>query len=241
MAQVKGELERRPRRFYKDAGFAAAEGGWGVQLDGKPLRTPAKKLLVLPTEALARAIAAEWQGQAEHIDFSYMHGFRLANVAIDRTPETRAELAAEAARYAGTDLVCHLADAPQELRREQEEAWTPLRDWAAQALGVQLKPAEGILAQDQPAESIEAVRSHALSLDDFRLTALVHAVAMFGSAVLGLAVERGRIAAVEAHRLARIDEAFQARVWGEDAEAATRAGHRLEEARAIDAWFAALG
>jgi chaperone required for assembly of F1-ATPase len=241
MAQVKGELERRPRRFYKAVGVVPAAGGWGVQLDGKPLRTPAKKMFVLPAEALARAIATEWDAQDHHIDFSYMHAFRLANVALDRTPETRAEMEAEAAKYAGTDLLCHLADAPQELVRQQEAAWTPVRDWAAEALGVKLQPTSCILPREQPAASLEAVQRHAASLDDFRLTGLVHAISMFGSAVLGLAVERGRIAAVEAHDLARIDEVFQARLWGEDAEAATRAGHRRDEAQALDVWFGALG
>jgi chaperone required for assembly of F1-ATPase len=240
MAQEKGELERRPRRFYKVAAVVPAEGGWGVQLDGKPLRTPEKKMFVLPAEPLARAVAAEWEAQARHIDFSYMHAFRLANVALDRTPQTRAEMEAEAARYAGTDLLCHLADAPQELVQLQESAWSPLRVWAGQSLGVELQPTTGILPVAQSATSIEAVRRHAASLDDFRLTGLVHAVSMFGSALLGLAVERGRIAAVEAHELARIDEAFQARLWGEDAEAAIRAGHRRDEARALDVWFGAL-
>lgn len=240
MAQVKGELERRPRRFYKTVGIAPAQGGWGVQLDSKPLRTPEKKMFVLPGERLARAVAAEWEAQAGHIDFSYMHAFRLANVALDRTPQVRAEMEAEAARYAGTDLLCHLADAPQELVMQQEKAWTPLRNWAAEALGVKLEPTSGILPRAQPAVSLQAVQRHAASLDDFRLSGLMHAISMFGSAVLGLAVERGRIAAIEAHELARIDEAFQARLWGEDAEAARRAGHRRDEAHALGIWFEAL-
>lgn len=240
MAQVKGELERRPRRFYATAASAEIEGGWGVKLDGKPLRTPARKILALPTQPLAQAVADEWQTQGEHIDFAGMHLFRLANVAIDRTPETREAMADEAARYAATDLLCHLAEAPQSLRAQQDAAWAPLRAWASETLGVHLRAVEGILALDQPAASLQAVKTHARSLDDFRLTALVHAVALFGSAVLALAVERQRISADEAHALSRIDEAFQARQWGEDAEAVERAGLRLEEARALDRWFAAL-
>jgi chaperone required for assembly of F1-ATPase len=241
MASPKGEIDRRPRRFYEKAGVVASEGRWAVQLDGKPLRTPAKKLLALPTEALANAVADEWARQGERIDLASMHNLRIANVAIDRAPETRSELAAEAARYAGTDLTCHLADAPQELKRRQEAAWAPLRAWAAEAHGVKLETTTGVLPREQPTASVEAVLRHAASLDDFRLTALVHAIALFGSAVLGLAVERGRITAVEAHRLARIDEEFQAGLWGEDAEATSRAAFTREEARALDVWFAALG
>jgi chaperone required for assembly of F1-ATPase len=240
MAQVKGELERRPRRFYKHAEARPSEGGWGVFLDGKTLRTPAKKLFGLPTEPLARAIAAEWDAQAERIDFAYMHLFRLANVALDRAPETHDQLADEAARYATTDLLCHLADSPAELRNKQQVAWTPLSDWAAETLGVKLHATEGIVPRDQPPASIDAVRRHAAALDDFRLTALVHTIAFFGSAILGLAVERRRITAVEAHDLSRIDEIFQASLWGEDAHAGARAALHREEAAAIDAWFDAL-
>src|SRR5579871_3038314 len=130
------------------------EGGWTIALDGRELKTPARRALVLPTGELAQAIAREWRQQAERIDLAAMHLTRLANVAIDRAPETRAELAEEAARYAETDLVCHLAETPAILRQRQEAAWAPLRAWASEALGVRLIPVEGVIAITQPAVSI---------------------------------------------------------------------------------------
>lgn len=236
---VKGEIDQRPRRFYETVAVSREATGWGVTLDGKALRTPEKNGLIFPTEALAAAIADEWRAQIERIDLQSMFNTRLANVAIDRTPVARAELAVEAARYAETDLVCHLAEAPAKLRERQEAAWGPLRAWAEE-FGVRLAPVTGILAARQPAASVEAMRGHAASLDDFRLTGLVHAVALFGSAVLGLAVERGRLSAADAFELSRIDEAFQASQWGEDAEAVRRTERTRAEARALDQWFGAL-
>ncbi|MBI1361407.1 MAG: ATPase [Alphaproteobacteria bacterium] len=237
---MKGEIDQRPKRFYQQADVAPANDGWAVALDGKPLRTPAKRGLILPNRALAQVLADEWNAQGERIDLATMHGNRLANVALDHAPAARADLVAEAARYAETDLVCHLAERPGELVRRQDEAWAPLRAWAETELGVRLIPVEGIIAARQPAESIAAVRDHAATLDVFRLTALVHAIALFGSAVIGLAVERGRISAVEAHRLSLVDEDFQISQWGEDAEAARRRKLMLAEAMALDLWFDAL-
>src|SRR5690606_2035778 len=182
---VKGEIDQRPKRFYADVSVHNEAGAFGVRLDGKPVRTPEKILLVLPTEALANVIAEEWRSQAERIDLLSMFNTRLASVAIDRTPLHRTEMEREAARYAETDLVCHLAEAPAALRERQDAAWAPVRAWAASAHNVKLIPVEGVIASAQPEASIEAVRAHAAMLDDWRLTAFLHAVALFGSAVLG--------------------------------------------------------
>ncbi len=238
---MKGEIDRRPRRFYESAGVTPAQGGWAVSLDGKPLRTPAKRGLVLPTEALAEIVAGEWREQGERLDFAVMHANRLANVALDRTPDNRTGLVAEATRYAETDLVSHLADNPPVLRQRQEATWTPLRDWAGEVLGVRLVPVVGIIAAPQPAQSIEAVQRHAQGLDDFRLTGFVHAVALFGSVVIGLAVEQRKLTAVAGHEASLVDETFQASLWGEDAEAVRRRDCARAEARTLDLWFDAMG
>jgi chaperone required for assembly of F1-ATPase len=240
MVSPKGEIDQRPRRFYEKVTVVAFEGGWGIHLDGSALRTPQKKPLVAPTEKLARVIADEWAAQVERIDLQNMFNTRLINVVIDRTPAAREELANEVAKYAETDLVCHFAEHPGALIAKQDSGWTPLRVWAGEALGVALEPVEGILARRQPDASLDAARNHALQLDDYRLTGLIHGVGLLGSAVLGLAVERGRLTAAEAFELSRIDEAFQVAQWGEDAEAARRTERNRAEARALDLWFDAL-
>jgi len=237
---VKGEIDQRPKRFYKDVAVVADGDVWRVTLDGKALRTPNGNPLILPTETLATVIADEWRAQVERIDLQSMFNTRLAHMAIDRAGRAGAELAAEAARYAETDLVSHLAEAPVTLRDRQQAGWGPLRNWAADEMGVRLKPVEGIIAPQQPKESLEAFRRHAVALDAYRLAGLVHGVALMGSAVLGLAVEQGRISAAEAYELSRLDEQYQIEHWGQDEEAMRRTDRHREEARALDLWFGAL-
>ncbi len=135
MVSPKGEIDNRPKRFYREVTVVGQDDHWSIRLDGKPLRTPEKKLLVLPTEALAKVIADEWRSQTERIDLQNMFNTRLANVVLDRTPASRGELGREAARYAHTDLVCHLAETGK-LQDLQEKAWAPLRTWATDKLAV---------------------------------------------------------------------------------------------------------
>ncbi|MEM7329615.1 MAG: ATP12 family protein [Pseudomonadota bacterium] len=230
-----------PKRFYKQASVAPEGDGFAVLLDGRMIKTPGKTPLSVPTEDLAQAIAAEWDAQGETLDLQNMTLTRLANVAIDRTPETRDELSEELSRYAGTDVICYLAESPIELQARQEAAWKPWRDWAGQQLGVVLVPVIGLMASPQPEASLQAVRDHALSRDDFRLTALIWGCSLLGSAILAIAVEQGALSADAAMRASCVDEDWQIEQWGEDDEArAIRAG-RAREAAALQLWFEALG
>lgn len=234
---MSGEL----KRFYRVAEAVEADGGWQVCLDGRPVRTPARSHQTVPTRALAGAMAGEWNRQGETVDIARMHFTRLANVAIDRTPGTRADLAEEIVRFCETDLTCHLDANASELRGLQDAAWTPFRDWAGETLGVFLVPVEGIIASPQPAASLEAARTHALALDDFRLTGLAYGCGLFGSAILALAVEQGRASASDVFEASIIDARFQAEQWGEDTEALAAQDERRQEAAALGAWFQALG
>lgn len=237
---VKGEIDQRPKRFYSEVACDESEEGWVVLLDGRALRSPAGRRLVLPALSLADCLAGEWRAQDERIDLASMFNTRRAYGLADRPAGRRADLIAQAVAYAGTDLVCYLADRPAELRERQERAWGPVRDWAGDAHGVRLNTVSGILPLAQPETSLEAMRRHAGGLDDVRLDGLCAAIGLTGSAVLGLGVERGRLSAPEALDLSRIDEIFQAEQWGEDAEALARAQNLEREARALDLWLQAL-
>lgn len=229
-----------PKRFYKDAAVREEGAGFAIELDGRPIKTPAKTTLTVPTQMLAEAIASEWREQGETLDLQGMTLTRLANVALDRTPDTRTELAEELSRYAGTDVTCYLAQSPAELQARQEAAWKPWREWAGKELGVVLVPVIGLMASPQPEASLQAVRDYALSRDDFRLTALTWGCSLLGSAVLALAVEQGQLSAGDALRASCVDEDWQIEQWGEDDEAkAVRAG-RAREADALQLWFEAL-
>lgn len=212
-------------------------GGFVVVLDGSALCTPGRLRLKLPTRALAQAIAGEWAAQTTRIDPLSMPLTRLANVAIERTPQTRAALAAEVQRYGETDLLHHRADSPEGLVRHQADAWDPILDWGEGALGLRLEIVQGVIA---PARDASALAQAALALDDFRLTGLVHGANLLGSAFLAFALLRQRIAAMEALRLSRVDEDFQEARWGQDAQ--SQAAKRAQEADllALGRFFALL-
>ena len=232
-----GEL---PRRFYKAVEVAEANGAFEVRLDGRTPKSPAGKPLALPTRGLADLIAAEWAGQGKHIVMAGMVATRLAWTAIDRVCEAHGEVAAEVARYAGSDALCYVAEQPLELVERQALQWRPLLDWSSADLGVELHAVEGIVHRPQPPHSLARVETLAAELDDFTLSALAHATALFGSAVLALAVQRGRLTGEEAFALSRLDETFQEERWGVDEEAAERTERLTGEAKMLHLWFAAL-
>ena len=229
-----------PKRFYKTAAPEPLGGGWTIALDGRTIKTPARAALVLPTLGLAEALAAEWNAQGEHIDLAAMYLTRLANVAIDRAGEARDELADEVARYCETDLICHIAEEPEELIALEEGHWAPVREWAGEMLGVILVTTEGVRATPQPDASLDAARDYALSLDDFRLTGLVYACGMYGSELLAMAVCEGALPADEAFEMSRLDESWQIARWGEDAESAAATAAKRIEAGALAKWFGGL-
>ena len=230
----------RPRRVWTAVDVAAEGDRFAVRLDGRSPRSPAGAPLVLPTRALAEAVAAEWDAQGPEVDTAAMPLTRLAYTALDRAPVAREALADELARYAGSDALAYFDDTTVALREEECRRWGPLLNWAADTLGVRLVRAEGVVHRAQPPASLERVRALAVAQDGFTLTGLAYAAALFGSAVLALALLHGRVGAEEAHQLARLEEAWQARQWGEDAEAAERTARRLAEAHTAARWFDAL-
>lgn len=234
------ESEERLKRFWVDVTVAPRENGFVVLLDGRTPKTPAHAPIILPTFAAARLVADEWAGQGEFIDPATMPATRLAATAIDRVSQAREPVAEEIAAYAGSDLLCYLAEHPGSLVAEQVSQWGPWRDWAAAELGVLLEPTHGIIHRAQDPGTIGQVKAHALSLDDFSLTGLATAVPLLGSAVLGLALQRRALSGVEAFDLSRLDEICQERQWGVDAEAEQRTAARRSEADLLDRWFRAL-
>jgi len=234
------ESEERIKRFWTVADVSKDEGGWTVRLDGRTPKTPAGNTLTLPTEAAARLVADEWAAQGEFLVPGTMPATRLASTAIDRVSQPREPVAAEIAAYAGSDVLCYLAEHPTALIERQQAAWGPWRDWAAKELGIELHTAEGIVHRAQAPEALERVKALALEMDDHALTGLATAVPLLGSAVLGLAVQRGALSGQAALELSRLDEAFTEERWGVDEEAAARVAAHRDEAMLLDRWFRAL-
>jgi chaperone required for assembly of F1-ATPase len=234
------EPVEKPRRFYKAVSVEPAEDGFAILLDGRRLRTPKAQPMVLPTRALADQVAAEWEAQADIIEMATMHATRLANTAIETIGGVREGVAEQIVQYAGSDLTCYYAEDPAALTARQEAAWGPVLARAEAELGLVFERCAGILHRDQPPSTLERVRALALAEDDFGLGALAFGAALFGSAVLALALRRGWISGERAFDLSREDEAFQEEKWGIDAEAAERTARLRLEAMMLDRWFRGL-
>lgn len=208
------------KRFYRAASTDQRDEGFVVLLDGKPVRTPARALLALPSEALASAIAEEWDRQDEEVDPETMPMMRHACTALDRVLPQRDAVADEVARFGATDLLCYRADEPETLVRRQDEAWQPWLDWLEESHGVRLATTTGIMPIDQDDAALQRLRKVVGTHDAFELTALHGAVSITASLVIGLALSVGRLDAATAWRLSRIDHDHQTARWGEDPEAA---------------------
>lgn len=220
--------EWKLRRFWTAAGVRPAGDGWEVVLDDRLVRTPGKNPLILPAQALAKAVAAEWDSQGDVVDPNSMPLTRAANSAIEKVAANFDAVAGMLAEYGGTDLLCYRAEGPEELVRRQAEGWDPLIDWAAADLRAPLRITHGIVPVAQAPDALARLLGEVRGLDVFGLTALHDLVTLPGSLVLGLAVIRGRITAEQVFRLARIDEDFQAERWGEDDEAQEAAQNRRQ-------------
>lgn len=214
------------KRFWDRAEVLAADDGFGVRLDGRPVRLPDGTLLVLPTSPLAEAVAREWQcaggAKGGETGWSDLPLTRLAGTAQQRIAPDPEPVVLELARWAESDLLCYRAERPPALVARQQTEWQPLLDWAAARYGARLEVTSGIVPIAQPPRAL-AVLAQVLAAQPVAvLTALGVAVPALGSLVLGLALAESRLDAESAWALASLDERFQAEVWGHDAEAERR-------------------
>ena len=228
------------RRIYRTVSVEPVGEEFEVRLDGRPLRTPAKGLLRLPTHALAEAVAGEWREQGEDLRPLEMYLTRLACTAADRVAADRQGVIDAVVAYAETDLLCYRATAPRSLAERQDACWQPLLDWASSTIGATLTVTEGVVPQPQPADALAAIRAAVARLDDLSLTAVRDAAALLGSVILALALHAGRIDPAGSMALSQLDEDFQIDRWGEDSEAAARRRAMLEELTATERFLRLL-
>ena len=218
------------KRFYKQAAVIDREdGGYGIALDGRPIRTPGGSQLAAPTRALAEAVAAEWNAQGDEISPQTMPMMRLAATAIDRIGRERMAIVDGIAAYGGSDLLCYRAESPAGLVERQAKLWQPLLDWAAETHGARLAVTQGIshIAQDEAA--LAALRKAVESQDDYRLAAVSQLTPACGSLVIALALLAGHIGADRAVEASQLDEDWQAEQWGQDKEAIDRRANVARE------------
>ena len=207
------------RRFYKTV---AVTDDFSIALDGKPVKTPLKSRLQLPTRALAEAVAAEWEAQDEKINPASMLFTKLANTAIDRVARDRPRIAAEVVDYANSDLVCYRADRPPALVERHAALWDPVVDWARTALDAPFAVTTGVVHAPQPEAALKAHAAAVAGLNDFELTAYYTVMTLTGSALLAMMLARDAISPEAAWAAAHADENYQIEQWGDDDEAQAR-------------------
>lgn len=207
------------KRFWTDVDVVDDGGGFAVHLDGRPVKTPAKAALVMPTRAVADAVASEWAAVDGLIDPMTMPFTRSANAAIDKVAVQFDEVVEMLAAYGGSDLLSYRATGPDALVARQAERWDPLLDWARDTFGAHLRTTEGLMPIDQDPQALAALAKPLHDASAFELTGLHDLIALSGSLVLGLATAQGRLTPDEAWALSRLDEDWQAEQWGEDDEA----------------------
>jgi chaperone required for assembly of F1-ATPase len=210
------------KRFYQRPEPAKRAGGYAITLDGRPVKTPGKRDLLVPSGALAAAIAEEWNAQEEEVRVGTMPLTRLATTTVDRVATQREVIVRQTANYAATDLVCYRAAHPPTLAARQQAVWQPLIGWAVLRYDAPLSVTTGIIPTKQSATSLRAFAAAVDQQDDFALTALHMATAACGSLVIGLALIEGQLDAAGAFAASQLDESFQIEAWGEDLEQAAR-------------------
>ncbi len=220
--------EWKAKRFWTRAKATEEPGGHGVALDARPVNTPGKTRLIVPTRAMAEAIAAEWDAQGAEINPNTMPITRSANSALEKVNHQHGAVAEMIADYGDSDLLCYRAVSPVELVARQAAAWDPLLDWAESALGVRLGVHAGVMHHPQDGAALEKLRAEVHAQDNFALTALHDLVSLSGSLVIGLAAIRDAQPIDNLWKTSRIDEDWQAEIWGEDEEATALAMHKAE-------------
>ncbi|HEX7782349.1 MAG TPA: ATP12 family protein [Sphingobium sp.] len=224
------------KRFYKDAVTVPVDGGFAVHLDGRPVRTPARALLTLPTAAMGDAVASEWAAQGEEIDPRAMTATGFANAAIDQIAPNHATFAAGVARYGESDLLCYRADNPAPLVARQTAEWDPLLDWARDRYDIAFRVTTGILPVAQPEETLTRLSAVVAAFDSFMLAGLSTVVSIGGSLVCGLALVEGGYDTDSIWDATELDELWQAEQWGEDADAVQHRERRQAEFNAAAAF-----
>lgn len=221
-----------PTRFYKKATAERTGDVYALLLDGKVVKTPVRKPMAVAERAVAEALAVEWDAQGERIDPATMPMTRIVNAAIDRVAEAMTEVRAEIVKYAGSDLICYRAETPQSLIDRQAEAWDPLVAWARTELGAPLMLAAGIVHVAQPEIALAAVARALEPYAPLQLAAISTVTALTGSAIIALALARGRLTVQGAWDAALVDEEWQMRLWGRDEAAMAVRAFRWREIQA---------
>jgi chaperone required for assembly of F1-ATPase len=229
-AQIAMARQPLPKRFYQEATIAEEGGRYALKLDGRGAKTPAKNSLSLPTKAAGEIIAAEWAAQVDVINPETMPATKIVNSALDGVAQRMDDVRAEILGFAGSDLVCYRADAPDGLVNEQARHWDPVIAWADKALKASFKPTQGIMHQKQSAESLLKISTHLAEIKEPIALACLHVMTtLSGSCLIALMLTDSALTLQDAWSAATVDEDWNVNLWGSDEEAVKRMGRRRQE------------
>jgi chaperone required for assembly of F1-ATPase len=220
------------KRFWNEVSVEQTDGGWRVALDGRPIRTQAGGVpQLVPTQALAEALAAEWRAQGEEVDPKAYFLRDLADYAIDQVAPDKAAAVARLLPFAETDTLCYRADPDEPLYRRQQEVWEPLVAACEARHGIRLERVSGIVARPMPEATRARLTDILGALDPFPLAALETVTSLAASLTIGLAALADGADAKALFAAANAEEDWQAELWGWDAQAEERRAVRLEAFR----------
>jgi chaperone required for assembly of F1-ATPase len=234
------EARRMPKRFYSQAKTANLDTGFAIQLDGRTIKTPSSEALVVPTEPLARAIAAEWNALGDEIDPAKLPLTKIANTAIDGVRAREREVHDDIARYIGNDLLFYRAETPEALIARQVKAWDPILQWFSETFGAEFRTTTGIMPIEQNMISIAKTASALTNETAMSLASLHLMTTLTGSALLTIAHLKAHLTIDEVWHATHIDEDWQIEQWGHDDEAAERRARRRNELQNFADFFAML-
>ncbi len=232
------EAKPLPKRFYVAANMVPHDDGFCIALDGKNVKTPMGKLLHCKSQQLAQQIAQEWEAQSQAINADAMPLTRLLTITLDRVPLDRSALLTDIANYCETDLLFYRepltadSEAARELRLLQQKHFTPILDWCSNSIGAAFMVTDGVMPVAQPPQALRALVDAFAAADDHMLAALAMMTPLLGSALLSLAIWKGAVGVEQALVAARLDEAVQAKYWGEDGEVAAKWENKCRDIRA---------
>ncbi len=215
------------KRFYKDVATAAEGAGWKVTLDGRAIKTAGGKPQVVPSIALATAMAAEWAAQGEELDPGLFMLRDLADYAIDVVAGDPAEVIATLLRYAETDTLCYRAEPDEPLAARQAELWEPLLRTAEARWDVHFERVAGIIHRPQPDATLRRLELVLQAESAFVLAALNTLTSLAASLVIGLAALAPDADLAALWDAAELEGDWQAELWGKDHEAEERRARRL--------------
>jgi chaperone required for assembly of F1-ATPase len=209
------------KRFWKTSATVETDGGYKIELDGRPVKTPAKALLVLPTAEMAAAVASEWDAQEGKINPLSMPVTRGANASIDKVATQKDEVVNMLAAYGDSDLLCYRAVGPEELLALQIAQWDPLLAWAQSTYGISFKSREGVMHVPQDPRNVVRLTAELAQMTPFQIAAAHDLISLSGSLVIALAVTKTHLTAENGWAVSRVDEEWQFAQWGEDEDART--------------------